>query len=172
MIQVDLSRCTGCKKCEVACAFFHAGKVSRHLARIRVLNLYEIGIDAPVVCVQCRERYCMVCPEEALTLGPGGQVVVSPTLCTLCEACEKACPIGAIEIFDGIVYVCDLCGGKPKCVDFCTEGAIRLVKEDMERPSLAAVKEKTKKMNPGPKRQFYVRQQGDKLRKNWISKHA
>jgi carbon-monoxide dehydrogenase iron sulfur subunit len=172
VIQVDLSKCTGCKKCEVVCAFFHTGKISDRLARIKVLNLYELGVDGPVVCVQCREKYCMCCPAEALTLGPGGQVIVSPTLCTLCQACEKACPIGAIEIFDEIVYVCDLCGGKPKCVDSCTEGALRFVKEETGRPSLASIKEKTKKMSPGQKRQFYVKMQGDELRKKWILKHA
>ena len=172
MIQVDLSRCTGCKKCEVACVFFHTGKVSNRLARIKVLNLYEIGIDAPVVCVQCRERYCMACPEQALTIGPWGQIIVSPTLCTLCEICERACPIGAIEIFDGIVYVCDLCGGKPRCVESCTEGAISFEKENIEGPSLASIKKRTKKMSPGQKRHFYVRQQSDGLRKKWASKHA
>ena len=172
MIQVDLNQCTGCKKCEVACAFFHTGKISNHLARIKVLNLYEFGVDGPVVCIQCRERYCMVCPAEALILGPGGQVIISPTMCNLCEACEKACPIGAIEIFGEIVYVCDLCGGKPKCVESCTEGAISFVREDVERPSLATIKKKTKKMSPGQKRQFYLSEQGDELRKKWIPKHA
>ncbi len=172
MIQVDLSKCTGCKKCEVACAFFHTGKISRHLARIKVLNLYEIGIDGPVVCIQCRERYCMVCPEEALTLGSRGQVMVSPTVCALCKVCEKACPIGAVEIFGGIVYVCDLCGGKPKCVEFCTEGAIRFVREDREEPSLSAIRARTKKMSPDQKRQFYLRERGESLRKKWTSIHA
>ncbi len=172
MIQVDLSKCTGCKKCEVACAFFHTGKISNRLARIKVLNLYELGIDGPVVCVQCQERYCMVCPEEALTLGPLRQVIVSPTVCTLCETCEKACPIGAIEIFNEIVNVCDLCGGKPKCVGACTEGAIIFAKERKGGPSLVTFEKETKKMSPSQKRQYYLERQGTELRQKWSRKHA
>ena len=69
-IEVDLNVCTGCKKCEVACAFFHTGRVGNRLARIKVLNLYEIGIDGPVVCLQCEEKFCLQCPVGALSLGP------------------------------------------------------------------------------------------------------
>lgn len=172
MIDVDLSKCTGCKKCEVACAFFHTGKVSNRLARIKVLNLYEQGIDGPVVCIQCEEKYCLICPEDALTLGSGGQVIVSPTVCTLCGICEKACPIGAIEIFDGIVFVCDLCGGAPKCITACTEGAITHVDGADKRASLAGIKKSTKKMNASQKRQYFLRRQGTAIREKWSRKHA
>jgi Fe-S-cluster-containing hydrogenase component 2 len=172
LIQVDLEKCTGCKKCEVACAFFHTGKIGNRLARIKVLNLYEIGIDGPVVCVQCRERYCLDCPEQALALGSLGQIVVSPTVCTLCEACEKSCPIGAIAIFDDIVYVCDLCGGEPKCVEACTEGALSFVRGEDKGPSLETIKKETRKMSPNQKRQFYLNRIGASLREKWSRKHA
>jgi len=172
LIHVDLSRCTGCRRCEVACAFFHTGKVSNRLARIKVLNLYERGIDGPVVCIQCEEKYCLNCPEDALTLGSREQVIVSPTVCTLCGACEKACPIGAIEIFDGIVFVCDLCGGSPKCVAACTEGAITHVKVADKRESLAEIKKSTKKMSPSQRRRYYLEWQGMALREKWSRKHA
>ena len=171
MIQIDLQKCTGCKKCEVACAFFHTGKVGDRLARIKVLNLYEWGIDGPVVCNHCDEKYCLKCPEEALSLGSMGQIVVSPTVCNLCGVCEKACPIGAIEIFEGIVYVCDLCGGKPKCVEACTEGAITFARGE-NGPSLDAVKKETKKMTPNQKRKFYLKKLGMVLREKWSRKYA
>ena len=150
MIQVDLNKCTGCKKCEVACAFFHTGRVSNRLARIKVLNLYESGIDGPVACVQCEEKYCLKCPEEALSVGSFGQIIVSPTVCNLCEVCEKICPIGAVEIVDDIVYVCDLCGGNPKCVEACTEGAIIFAK-NAHGPSLEQIKRENKQNESGSK---------------------
>ena len=172
MIRVDISKCTGCKRCEVACAFFHSGRINNNSSLIKVLNLYEIGIDGPLVCIQCKERYCLCCPEDALTMGPLGQVIVSPTLCTLCGACENACPIGAIGMFNAFVYVCDLCGGRPKCTGVCTEGAITYEPEQKEHPSLAKFSKLTKKMNPSQKQYFYLQQQGITLRKKWRKKHA
>ena len=167
MIKVDISKCTGCKKCETVCAFFRSGKVNRRLARMKVLNLYETGVDGPVVCLQCQERYCLSCPEDAIKVGSYGQIIVSQTRCTLCGVCEKACPIGAIEMFKEIVFVCDLCGGRPKCVEACTEGAIAYEPGEKEGPSLAAFKKETKKMNPSQKRQLYLKKLGSELREIW-----
>jgi Fe-S-cluster-containing dehydrogenase component len=31
-----------------------------------------------------------------------------------------------------VVMACDLCGGEPKCIDFCPEEALELVTEDVE----------------------------------------
>jgi carbon-monoxide dehydrogenase iron sulfur subunit len=101
-----------------------------------------------------------------------GQVIVSPTLCSLCQACEKACPIGAIEIFNGFVYVCDLCGGKPKCVAACTEGAITSVDGGQEAVSLAEYTKQAKKLNPGERRALYLKKAGLEARKRWRKKFA
>ena len=167
MIKVDISKCTGCKRCESVCAFFHTGRINNHLARIKIINIYEIGIDGPVVCIQCSERYCMNCPSNALTIGPFGQVIVSPTLCTLCCICEAACPIGAIEIFNDLLYVCDLCGGKPKCIEACTEGAITYDDKDGDNPSLSIIKDKTSDMNTSQKQYFYLKNLGLEVREKW-----
>ncbi|MGB2906623.1 MAG: 4Fe-4S dicluster domain-containing protein [Candidatus Aminicenantaceae bacterium] len=165
MIRVALSRCTGCRRCEAACAFFHTGRINPELARLRVVHLYEIGVDGPVVCQQCEERYCMACPEDALSLGDNGEVICSPTACTLCGACEKACPIGAVTQFQGFVYICDLCGGDPKCVKACTEGAI--VFEEGERPSFEKIRKLTRGMNPQERRHSYLSRLGRNLREEW-----
>jgi carbon-monoxide dehydrogenase iron sulfur subunit len=168
MIRVDLSRCTGCRRCEAACAFFHTGRINPELARLKVVHLYETGVDGPVVCQQCEERYCMVCPEDALSLGARGEVVCSPTLCTLCGACEKACPIGAVTQFQGFVYICDLCGGDPKCVKACTEKALKF--DEGPSPSFEEIRPKTRSLNPQERRFFYLSLLGEKLRKKWESR--
>jgi Fe-S-cluster-containing hydrogenase component 2 len=170
MIRVELSRCTGCRRCEAACAFFHTGRINPELARIRVTNLYESGVDGPIVCQQCRERYCLACPESALSLGPQGEVICSPTSCTLCGSCEKACPIGAVTIFRGFVYVCDLCGGDPKCVAACTEKA--LVYERGIRPSLREFRRETRGMNPQEKRRHALIRWAESLRKDWLDRNG
>lgn len=167
VIQVDLSRCTGCRSCETACSFYRTGKISRHLSRIKVMHIYETGIDGPVSCIQCDERYCMSCPEDALQIGELGQVISSPTICTRCGACATKCPIGAIELFNDIVYVCDLCGGRPKCVEACTEGAILFKPHPPQGRSLADNKERTKGMNPSEKKHEYIESLGVEIRKNW-----
>ncbi|UCD57986.1 MAG: 4Fe-4S dicluster domain-containing protein [Candidatus Hydrogenedentota bacterium] len=172
MIRVDIGKCTGCKRCETVCAFFHTGRISNRLARIKVLNLYNTGIDAPIVCVQCSERYCMQCPSNALTIGRFGQVIASPTLCTNCGTCEKNCPIGAIELFNDLVYVCDFCGGEPKCIEACTEGAITRDDQEVEHTSLSVYIQETKEMNPSQKRHVYLSALSSDLRNKWRKKRA
>ena len=166
MIQVDISKCTGCRMCETACSMYHTGKVNQNMSRMNIISLFHIGIDGPVVCLQCEERYCMDCPSDAITLGKLGQVVISPTLCTLCGKCERNCPIGAIKIFNKIVYVCDLCGGSPKCVETCTEGVISHIHESKE-PSLANFKELAKSMNPSEKQMLCIETLGKEVREKW-----
>ncbi len=170
MITVDASRCSGCVRCEVNCSFFHSGMVGRQSARIRVVKIEEIGIDFPVVCQQCNERYCTKCPEHAIDVGALGQVVVSPTLCISCGICEALCPIGAIEFYEGIPYVCDLCGGDPRCVKACTLGAIQYEPELHDQVSLRPFKTKGKKLSPGEKRVAFALEESKSLREKWVSR--
>lgn len=167
MIRIDVGACTGCRCCEAACAFHHTGSGGRTLSRIRVVNLYELGVDAPVVCQQCAERYCLACPDDALTLGPLGQVVVSPTLCSECGACTRSCPIGAIEPVGGIAYVCDLCGGDPRCVQACTQGAIEFAPGSGDAISVAPYKQGSERLAASHKRARFVAALGGSLRESW-----
>ena len=169
MIRVDISKCTGCRRCETACAFFHTGRINNNLSRTKVMNLYETGTDGPVLCVQCEEHYCMRCPENAMGFGDQGQIIVSPTSCNACGVCEKACPIGAIEIFNNIVFVCDLCGGSPRCAQACEMDAISYDPEIKQSVTLAQFKKKTRKFTPSRKRYEYAMHEGKVLREEWVS---
>ena len=172
MIRINPVLCSGCRRCETTCTFFHSGNTGRHNARIRVSHLYQTGIDTAVVCQQCSERYCLKCPQKALSIGSGGEIVCSPTLCILCGRCEQECPIGAIEIVQDIVYVCDLCGGKPRCVEACTEKAIWHDPAKQSTISLEGMKEKSAKLSAPEKRAIFAVELGRALRKVWEKKNG
>jgi len=168
MIVLDPAKCSGCRRCEVNCSFFHSGTVGRSAARVKVAKIEDIGIDFPVFCQLCRERYCTRCPEGAVQIEALGQVVVSPTLCTVCGACERLCPIGAIEIYNEIPHVCDLCGGDPRCVKACTLGAIRFESDAVETVSLKAHKRASRGLRPEAKRVKFALARSRPLRERWL----
>jgi len=169
MIDIDPEKCSGCARCEVNCSFFHSGKVGRSGARIKVVRIEDIGIDFPVVCRHCKERFCVKCPESAILIGDLGQIVVSPTLCELCGVCETLCPIGAIEIYDEIPHVCDLCGGTPRCVEECVMGAIRFLPELSGTVSLKKFQKENRKQDPEEKRTRFAIASTEKLRRKWLA---
>jgi len=167
MIKVDISKCTGCRMCETACSFFHTGRISPQLSRINVLHLYETGIDGPIVCIQCKEKYCNDCPDNAISIGKMGEILISPTICTLCEKCVNNCPIGAIKCFEDIIFVCDLCGGTPRCVEACSEKALIFEKGKSREISLEFFKLRSKKLNLSEKNKVYLESLAIEVRKKW-----
>jgi Fe-S-cluster-containing dehydrogenase component len=100
--------------------------------RIRVKRRYpDLPTPAfqPLVCRNCEKPKCVdACPKEALILNKEGeQVLLLETKCDGCGQCVEACPFEAIWV-DPLLKVaikCDLCNGNPRCVKFCSFGAIR-----------------------------------------------
>ncbi len=168
MISVDISKCSGCRRCEVNCSFFRTGKTGRAFARIKVIKVEEIGVDYPVICQLCKERFCTRCPQGAIQIGDMGQIIISPTLCNVCGACERSCPIGAIELHQEIPYVCDLCGGDPRCVKECNLGALRFDPKKRDAIRLKKWVKKNKGLSPDEKRLNFTLAQAAPLRKEWI----
>ena len=142
MIHCALELCVGCRMCEVACSAFHYGAVSPALARIRVAKLEEIGVDMAVACLSCEEKPCLECPTEALSREADGTILLDADLCSACEVCVEACPVGAVGFHDDRPLFCDLCGGETSCVSACPSGALSYREETKEvslRPFLQFV---------------------------------
>jgi anaerobic carbon-monoxide dehydrogenase iron sulfur subunit len=167
MLILDASRCSGCRRCETQCSFYHTGKVGRSLARIKVVKMEEVGIDFPVFCRLCRERHCMDCPQGAITVGPFGEIAVDGDLCIGCGTCEDLCPIGAIELHEDFPFVCDLCHGAPRCVEACTMGALVFSPERRETVSLHGPGER---LDLEERRVQFALASSRSLREEWMSR--
>jgi Fe-S-cluster-containing hydrogenase component 2 len=146
--------------------------VERELARVRVIKDEASGVDAPVMCQQCRERYCVeACPVNALAVGNRGEVVVDAETCIGCGQCEQACPIGAIHLVDRTPIVCDLCGGSPRCVETCTMHALSFEEDESGTVSLKDVKAGLAgSETAGEKARRYVETLMEPVRKEWLAK--
>ena len=168
MILLDPAKCSGCRRCEVSCSFFHTRTVGRSASRIKVVKIEEQGLDYPVVCQACEERYCTECPTGAVRIGDLGQVHVDPDLCTGCGTCETLCPVGAIELHEERPLVCDLCDGDPHCVKACTMGALFFDPGARDSVSLGAFHEGCEGLSPEEKRIRFTLKAFEELRQRWI----
>jgi carbon-monoxide dehydrogenase iron sulfur subunit len=120
--------CTGCLSCEMACSLSHEGSSCSSLSRIQVKKWGEIAINFPILCQHCGDAPCVtICPTTARRREPEtGAIVTDEKWCVGCKSCIYACPYGApvIHPTKGKSMTCDLCDGKPLCVDVCTVGAL------------------------------------------------
>lgn len=120
--------CTGCQSCEMVCSLSHEGASSSSLSRIQVKKWEEIAVSMPIVCQHCTEAPCItICPTRARKRVPETQAVITdPQWCVGCKSCIYACPFGAPVIHPVArkTMTCDLCDGKPLCVEVCTVGAL------------------------------------------------
>lgn len=126
-IWVNPEKCTGCRICELICAFTKHGEFNPKRSRIRIVKMERFSVDIPVVCKQCLKPLCMVdCPVDAIRKDTDGIVHVDEELCTGCGLCVEACPFGAISLdpLNSMAIVCDLCHGVPQCVKWCPTGAL------------------------------------------------
>jgi len=134
VLVVDPQKCNGCKLCEIACSLFHDGEVDPARSRIHVIEWNLKGIFLPVFCQHCADAPCKkACPKDAISWQDDwGRVVIDYDRCVSCQMCVAACPFGAIG-FDKareVVLKCDLCDGRPQCVNFCEPGALTFAYAD------------------------------------------
>ena len=137
LIEVSLNNCVGCRLCEMVCSLVHEGECSTAKSRIRIFRDEEFGNNLISLCMQCGDYCIQSCPVEALRRDEKtGAVLVDDELCIGCEACIEACPLGALfmDSKKDVVFKCDLCGGDPECVKFCSRKALTLKDVDPTSP--------------------------------------
>jgi len=143
---IDISTCSGCYNCQLACKDEHCGNDWTPYAKAQPdtgqfwmkVNAYERGTVpkvrvsyVPVLCMHCAEAPCIkACTPGAIYRRPDGLVLIDPKKCTGCQNClnAQACPYGAIYFNQGlnIAQKCTGCAHLldrgwpikvPRCVD-------------------------------------------------------
>lgn len=135
VLAVDPKKCIGCGLCQIACSINRCGVSNPTLSCIRVVNWMMKAAFLPVSCQQCEDAPCMaVCPKDAIYRDSDmDRVMVDYHRCVSCKMCVAACPFGAMGFDDNLrkVFKCDLCGGQPQCVEFCTPNSLSFVDSKM-----------------------------------------
>lgn len=144
---IDVSKCTGCRTCQVACSDLNNTPVGLHLRRVMEVEggtwkktpegLWKQDVFAYYVsigCNQCADPACVkVCPTKAhFKRAEDGLVVIDRAKCIGCGMCAKACPYGVPRLDEKAhkMLKCDGCvartskGENPVCVESCPERAI------------------------------------------------
>jgi carbon-monoxide dehydrogenase iron sulfur subunit len=144
MLHIDVSRCTGCRTCEIECAVSHADAKtladivrSGEKAQKRIFVEAAGSLSVPLQCRHCEDAPCIAaCPTKAMHRnGPGFPVLLDDTLCIGCRACIAVCPFGVVFMGASgrVVNKCDLCvrrlaaGMLPACAAGCPTKAISFV---------------------------------------------
>lgn len=134
----DISRCSGCMACIVACHDQNDmpddGSRFRHMSRIEKGTYPSAVIRfVSLACMHCGEAPCInVCPTQAVSKrDDNGVVVVNANRCIGCHACATVCPFGAPQFPEGVTMrKCDLCVTRveaelqPACVSTCPTRAL------------------------------------------------
>jgi Fe-S-cluster-containing hydrogenase component 2 len=126
-ITVNVDSCSGCRCCELICAFAHENQFKPSVSRISVVKEDAWGFDIPVFCAHCDDCTAAEnCPSRALYRNAMGLITVDEQRCSGCGNCVKICSLNAIRLHPDkhMPLLCDLCGGKPLCIEKCPTKAL------------------------------------------------
>lgn len=134
----DMTKCIGCRSCEIACNEQNGNPADIHWRRVGEI---EGGVYPDtrrhylsMGCNHCLDADCLRgCPVDAYTKDPAtGIVLHSAEACIGCQYCVWNCPYSVPQFNTerGVVGKCDMCHGRlsdglePACVNACPDGAI------------------------------------------------
>lgn len=132
----DMSRCTGCRACQIACKDknrLEVGTIYRNAHTFSVGSFPEVKCYSySASCNHCESPACMAaCPTGAIDKREDGAVILDREVCKGDGACVEACPYGVPKLWeDGKAGKCDSCylireaGGTPACVAACPNRAL------------------------------------------------
>ena len=150
----DMTKCIGCRSCEVACNEQNGNPYDINWRRVGELEggAYPDTLRhyLSMGCNHCLDADCVKgCPVEAYIKDPiTGIVVHSADACIGCQYCVWNCPYSVPQFNPerGVVGKCDMCQGRlaeglePACVNACPEHAIEIeiVNKDAWRADFSA----------------------------------
>lgn len=143
-LTVDYMKCTGCRICEMSCAYKHYGTSNTEFSKIKVHNFFP-GIDIPNFCFKCSDAPCISgCPFNALSKNEDECIEVDIEKCTGCGLCVKKCRAKVINLHPNQKYpmICNDCGkSEPECAKNCPTKALDYVTLPFDGKYLANVPE-------------------------------
>ena len=157
---IDLSRCTACRGCQVACKQWNELPGSKTYNFGSYQNPPDLQWNTWTLirfqehegrggtlkwlfrkdgCMHCTDAGCIkVCPTEALYHTEFGSVSLHVDKCIGCKECIAACPFGVPKYDETAnkIYKCDLCYTRlkgnqpPACVLSCPTGTLQIGAKD------------------------------------------
>jgi formate dehydrogenase beta subunit len=152
---IDVSKCTGCRSCQVACKQWNELPAASTTNTGTYQNPPDLGANTWTLvrfrevvekngriqwlfwkdgCMHCNDATCMkVCPVSAISRSDSGAIVTDYQKCIGCQSCVEACPFGKPRYSENTnkSYKCNLCADRvengllPACVKACPTGALK-----------------------------------------------
>jgi formate dehydrogenase iron-sulfur subunit len=152
-ILIDLTRCTGCESCALACKDANQRPHTNQVPIQLDSEAYSFVDECQVTngagetenfhvkrqCMHCLHPGCVsACTVGALRKTAAGPVIYDADKCIGCRYCQYACPfnVPAYEWENplGLIHKCQMCTNglgsdpQPACVGSCPNGALRFGK--------------------------------------------
>ena len=142
ILDLDLTRCSACGACAVACMDQNDIDVENGILPFRTVfssAKNQEFVYMSLSCMHCTNAPCIMgCPTGCLKKDPATHLTIfDHTNCIGCHSCSMACPFGAPSFgADGKMIKCDGCltrmqnGYLPACVATCPTGALKVIEID------------------------------------------